>query len=167
MGTVPGLADDDDDDVITRQLDVRLCLSGLTEIQFPEEESFFVEHGWIHGSWSTTTPEEQAAFLGPTTRFDLLVDGELQEEPVNTRRYNPDFDEQRTLYRTDFDDGMEDTVVFTGSWSLDSFFFGEAPGTSIIALQCDLTVHFIDDDEADDQSAAAAAGSRSTNPAPV
>lgn len=144
--------EEDDDDETPLQLDMLTAfLSGITEIEFPEDEEFFVIHGWFLPGWSSEPPAEHALLLSPGTRFDLLVDGvpaEFEEfffvDRVNDFGIN--------LFRTDFDDDFEGTHVFTGIFSLDASIFGGDFGEPFVVLAFDLTVHFVemDDDNHED-----------------
>ena len=153
--TVPAFADDDDDDdeVALRLNILQAFFDGITEIEFPEDEDFFVNHGWGFSDWSLF-PEDQGAFQAPTTRFDLLVDGEPVGPDEVTFEIDVGDDFAAKSFITNFDDDdAEDTHVFTGVWSLDGFLVGGTPGEAVVVLVFDLTVHFVefdDDDEDDD-----------------
>lgn len=143
--TVPAFADDNDDnddDDDGLQLNIgAVCFSG--EIDFPADEEFFVRHGWVTGP-SGLSPAELAAFLDPsTTRFDLLVDGDLVESEHSTRFEAPD--NLFTRFTSEFDDDFEGTHDFTGKWYLDGLLVvGGNPGEAVLQLTCELTVHFVD-----------------------
>ena len=159
--TVPAFADDDDDD---DEAALRLSLLascvfdfsgtppflGVGETDFPEDEDFFVNHGWGFSDWSQF-PEDQGPFQAPTTRFDLLVDGESVGPDEVTFEIDVGNDFAAKSFITNFDDDdAEDTHVFTGMWFLDGLLVGGTPGQAVLIFLCDLTVHFVEFDDDDD-----------------
>ena len=154
FATVPAFADDDDDDDDEAALRLNILqafFDGVTEMEFPEDEDFFVIHGWGTGFWSLEPPANKTAFQGPATKFDLLVDGKLVGPDEVIFAVDVVNDGASKNFLTEFDDDdAEDTHVFTGMWFLDGLFVGGTPGEAVLLLIWDLTVHFVEFDDDDD-----------------
>ena len=151
--TVPAFADDeDDDDEVALRLNILAAFfAGITEIELPEDVDLFVQHGWGFGdpTWADETPEAMAAALSDNSRFDLLVDGEPEGPDEETFEILPNGVAAK-LFLTEVDDGEAgESQVFTGIWTIDSFFLGGPAGEAVVVLVFDLTVHFVGDDDDD------------------
>ncbi len=108
---------------------------------FPASTAFFVRHGFI-GFLKSLSGQDQGAFLGSNTNFELYVDGVEQ-------RALPDFygsqggDFFVKLFVFNFADGMTGTHVFVGWWFEDAGLEGGTYGTELFVLGCALSVQFV------------------------
>lgn len=127
---------------------VRACfVLNLKKLTYPADHGFFVSHGWNNADWDETPDQEKLAFMLGTTRFQLLVDGELQQAALHAsffQQLGTLTEVMSKLFVIEDHDGMTGTHVLTGQWFLDGSISptGGSLGDAVLEFQCNLRVVF-------------------------
>ncbi len=127
---------------------VRACfVLHLKKLTYPANHGFFVSHGWTNPDWDETPDQEKHAFMLGTTRFQLLVDGELQRSALHAsffQELGTLTDVMSKLFVIEDHDGMTETHFLTGQWFLDGSISptGGSLGEAVLQFECNLRVTF-------------------------
>ncbi len=127
---------------------VACFILGITERTFPADKGFFVAHGWFTPDWGAQTPEQRRGFMYTTSRFDLSIDGQVQNSALHTSHFD-EFagftDVMSKVYVIEDHQGLTGDHVLLGQWYLDGT-ISTIPGSfqeAVLEFDCTLTVHFL------------------------